>query len=229
MPLPQTEQDAIIERYSRRFEEYGYDPKTLGWDKGKQQIRFTILTSQYDFRGKEVRDIGCGFGDLNQVLEHRAGSEYKYQGVDLVPILTDKARELYPAEHIRFSCADILAENFTGDYDYAVASGLFNSRFRDVSNYDFIEAVMDKALSICRDGLAFDFLSDKVGYQNSHSFYSSPERILSMAYKHSRNVVLRNDYMPFEFAVFINKDSSFEREDTIFNHYKRRYLGQSAE
>ena len=31
MPLPQTEHDAVIERYSRRFEEYGYDPKTLGW------------------------------------------------------------------------------------------------------------------------------------------------------------------------------------------------------
>ncbi len=229
MPLPQTEQDAIIERYSRRFEEYGYDPKTLGWDKGKQQIRFTILTSQYDFRGKKVLDIGCGFGDLNQVLEQRVGWEYEYRGVDLVPVLMEKAKELYPAENISFSCADILAENFTGDYDYAVASGLFNTKFKDFSNYDFIEAVMHKGLSICRDGLAFDFLSDKVGYQNSHSFHSSPERILSMAYKHSRNVVLRNDYMPFEFAVFINKDSSFKTEDTIFNHYKRRCLGQSAE
>ena len=86
---------------------------------------------------------------------------------------------------------------------------------------------MDKALSICRDGLAFDFLSDKVGYQNSQTFHSGPERILGMAYKHSRNVVLRNDYMPFEFAVFINKDSSFKTEDTIFNHYKRRSLSQS--
>src|SRR5467141_3028996 len=135
MPLPQTEQDAIIERYGRRFREYGYDPKTLGWDKGKQQIRFTILTSQYDFRGKEVLDIGCGFGDLNQVLEQRTESEYEYQGVDLVPVLVEKAKELYPGENIRFSCADILAENFTGNYDYAVASGLFNTRFKDISNY----------------------------------------------------------------------------------------------
>jgi hypothetical protein len=149
--------------------------------------------------------------------------------VDLVPVLMEKAKELYPAENMRFSCGDILAENFTGDYDYAVASGLFNSRFKDVSNYDFIEAVMNKALSICRDGVAFDFLSDKVVYRSSQTFHSSPARILSMAYKHSRNVVLRNDYMPFEFAVFINKDSSFKTEDTIFNQYKRRCVGQSAE
>ena len=229
MPLPQTEQDAAIERYTRRFKEYGYDPKTLGWDKGKQQIRFTILTSQYDFRGKKVLDIGCGFGDLNLVLEHRAGWEYKYQGVDLVPVLLEQAKELYEAENIGFSCTDILAEDFMGDYDYAVASGLFNFKFKDASNYDFIEAVMHKALSICRDGLAFDFLSDKVAYQRSETFHSSPERVLGMAYKHSRNVVLRNDYMPFEFAVFINKDSSFKTDDTIFNHYRRRCLGQSAE
>ena len=229
MPLPQTEQDAIIERYSRRFEQYGYDPKTLGWDKGKQQIRFTLLTSQYDFRGKKVLDIGCGFGDLNQMLEQLAGSEYEYQGVDLVPVLTEKAKELYPAENVRFACTDILAEDFMGDYDYAVASGLFNLKFRDAANYDFIEAVMHKALSISRDGVAFDFLSDKVVYQNSRTFHSSPERILGMAYKHSRNIILRNDYMPFEFAVFINKDSSFNPEDTIFNHYKRRCLGQAAE
>jgi hypothetical protein len=28
--------------------------------------------------------------------------------------------------------------------------------------------------------------------------------------------------MPFEFSVFIHKDGSFSREDTIFNEYKRR-------
>lgn len=220
--LPKTEQDALIERYTRRFTEFGYDPKTLGWDKGKQQIRFTVLTSQYDFRGKKVLDIGCGFGDLNQVLENRAGGDYEYQGVDLVPVLTEKAKELYPAANIRFSCVDILAENFSGDYDYAVAAGLFNFKFRDGANYDFIEAVMHKALSICRDGLAFDFLSDKVDYRNPETFHSSPERILAMAYKHSPNIALRNDYMPFEFAVFINKDASFDPQDTLFNHYKRR-------
>ena len=104
MPLPQTEQDAIIERYSRRFEEHGYDPKTLEWDKGKQQIRFTILTSQYEFRGKEVLDIGCGFGDLNQVLEHRAGSEYKYQGVDLVPVHGESEGTLSGGKHKVFLC-----------------------------------------------------------------------------------------------------------------------------
>jgi len=227
MSLPHSEQEAIIERYSRRWEQYGYDPRTLGWDKGKQDIRFSVLTSQYDFRGQQVLDIGCGFGDLNRVISHRVGEEYKYQGVDMVPALIQKGREIYPGDNIRFSCADFLAEDFAGDYDYAIASGLFNFKLVDVANYDFIETVMKKAMSICRDGLAFDFLSDKVDYRHPHTFHSSPEQILQMAYKYSRNVVLRNDYMPFEFAIFINKDSSFDPADTIFEHYKRR-AGQSV-
>ena len=86
---------------------------------------------------------------------------------------------------------------------------------------------MNKALSLCRDGLAFDFLSDKVDWRQANNFYCSPEQILRMAYKCSRNVVLRNDYMPFEFAVFINKDSSFLKDDTIFNRYKMRCLDRS--
>lgn len=227
MHLPQTEQDVIIERYSRRLAEYGYDPITLGWDKGKQQIRFRILTSQYDFRDKRVLDIGCGFGDLNQGLQRRVGREYSYHGVDLVPALVARAKDLYPAENISFSCADVLSDDFTGNFDYAVASGLFNFAFKDIANYDFVEAVMNKALSLCCDGLAFDFLSDKVDWRAADNFYSSPEQILGMAYKHSRNVALRNDYMPFEFAIFINKDSSFLAEDTIFKRYKMRCLDGS--
>jgi 2-polyprenyl-3-methyl-5-hydroxy-6-metoxy-1,4-benzoquinol methylase len=76
MPLPPQEQEAVVQRYSRRFAEHGYSPKTLGWDKGKQDIRFAVLTSQYDFAGKRVLDIGCGFGDLNRTLRARYGANY---------------------------------------------------------------------------------------------------------------------------------------------------------
>ena len=105
-------------------------------------------------------------------------------------------------------------------FDFAISSGIFNHKLDGNSNYEFLEDVIKNTLAICKDGLAFDFLSDKVDYPLEHTFHNSPEKVLSIAYKYSRNIILRNDYMPFEFSLFIFKDDSFQKEDTLFNRYK---------
>lgn len=53
------DKDKLISDYRKRFAEYGYSPKTLGWVKGKQDIRFSILTSQWELEGKRILDVGC--------------------------------------------------------------------------------------------------------------------------------------------------------------------------
>jgi len=208
------------QRYSQRFKQYGYSPKALGWDKGKQPIRFNILTSQYDFAGKSVLDIGCGFGDLNTVLTARYGTNYTYHGIDLVADLVNEGRNRFAAPHITFEVGNFLTYPPEVKYDYIIASGLFNLKLKDIDGYDFITMCMNKAFDLVNDGIAFDFLSDKVDYQLTDTFHSAPERILQIAYTHTRNVVLRNDYMPFEFATFLFKDDSFAPEDTLFHRYK---------
>lgn len=66
--LPEKDIADTVARYSKRFGEFGYSPKSLGWNKGKQDIRFEILTSLYNFHDKTILDAGCGFGNLNQTL-----------------------------------------------------------------------------------------------------------------------------------------------------------------
>jgi len=211
--------DSVIQRYTKRYNEYGYSPKSLGWDKGKQDIRFDILCSQYDFDDKHVLDIGCGFGDLNKTLSQKS-KNYKYTGVDLLEAFITEAKKHYHNENINFEHGNVLEIESTKTYDYAISSGVFNHKIEGNKNYEFIEEVIKKTLSICKDGLAFDFLSDKVDYPLENTFHSSPEKILSIAYKYSRNIVLRNDYMPFEFSLFIFKDDNFQKLDTVFNKYK---------
>jgi SAM-dependent methyltransferase len=219
MPFTKKDIDNVIERYTKRYNEFGYSPKSLGWDKGKQDIRFDILSSLYNFENKHILDIGCGFGDFIKTISKKT-KDYKYTGIDIVESLIFEANKQFKGENINFINKNILDFETNTVYDYAISSGIFNHKISENNNYEFIELVIKKTLSICKDGLAFDFLSDKVDFQLEHTFHSSPEKILSIAYKYSRNVVLRNDYMPFEFSIFIFNDDSFQKKDTVFNLFK---------
>ena len=100
--------------------------------------------------------------------------------------------------------------------DIAVASGILNHRLTESDNYTVAESVIRDALKCCRTAVAMDFLSDRVDYQLPHTFHFDPCRILEIAYRFSRRVVLRNDYLPFEFAVVIFRDDAVDRTNGRF-------------
>jgi SAM-dependent methyltransferase len=209
----------MIQRYQKRYEQYGYSPNTLGWLKGKQEVRFDVLTSLYDFNDKSVLDIGCGFGDLNNILTKKV-KKYYYLGVDVCEELISVGKEKYSSLDVNFIKGDFLQLELNNKFHWAIESGIFNHKLVGLNNYDFIWSVMKKTYDIVEDGFSFDFCSDKVDYEDNHLFYASPEKILSFAYKLSRNVVLRSDYMPFEFSIFVFKNECFSKEDTLFVKYK---------
>lgn len=212
----------VIERYTKRFEEYGYSQKAVGWgEKGRQEIRFEILASQWDFEGKEVLDIGAGFGDLYRYLKPLRIQSYT--GIELVSVLVKKGNELY-GQNQDFK---LIAGNFLeikdsiSNHDIALISGLFNFKLVEGNNYDFIGEVLAEALKICRVGVAANFVTDRVDYHEELIFNAKPEKILEMGLNLTKNVILRNDYFPFEFSIFLNKDDSFDKSDTIFKSYKK--------
>lgn len=218
--MPGKDKIEVIKRYSKRFKEFGCSPKTLGWDKGKQDLRYSILFGEFDLENKSILDIGCGFGDANKYLKNKV-KNYKYVGVDIVEDLITSANKQYQGKkNIKFIVADFLEKTFEDEFDIVVASGVFNFKLSDGDNYDFINDFLKKAFAMAKDGLAFDFLSDQVDFQYEHTFHSNPLKILDMAYFHTRNVALKNDYMPFEFSIFMFKNQSFEVADTIFTRFK---------
>ncbi|MFQ1824215.1 class I SAM-dependent methyltransferase [Aeromonas veronii] len=219
--MKKKEQDKVIERYRTRFAEHGYSPKTLGWDKGKQDVRYETLFKGFELKGKRVLDIGCGFGDANIYLKS-LGVDYYYMGIDLVDVLVAKGKEMYAQDvHINFVLGDFLTYQFDEEFDIIVASGVFNFKMEgDDTNQQFIRDVIGKAFSICREGISFDFLSNKVDYELAHTFHSDPCDILNLFYSYTKCVVLNNDVMPFEFTVKGYKDQSFSAIDTLFLRYK---------
>ena len=218
--LNENDLNRMVELYENRFCKYGYDPKSLGWVKGKQALRFSILSSMEDLNGKSILDIGCGFGDLFDFLSKRF-SGIQYCGIDCTSSFIAEARKRYDAENAVFVVDEFLSAQVK-KYDYVIGSGIFNYKLINQRNYDYIFNVMTKALKLSKYGVAFDFLSDKVDFKKYEiNFHSDPAKIIDFCYKLSRNVVLRNDYAPFEFSIFIAKDDSFDLEHTIFNRYRK--------
>ncbi len=212
----------IVESYQRLFAVHGYAPSALGWDKGKQFLRFHQLTSNWNLAGASILDVGCGFGDFVGYLRALNIEAGAYVGIDLVGEFIAEGQRRFGSERVTFVKTSL--EDFApaSSFDYVIASGTFNLKLEGIDGYEQIRESLGRMFRLSRLALSADFISDKVDYAYEHNFVSAPETILSMAYGLSRNVVLRNDYFPFEFCVTIYKDDSFSRDTTTFSATEKR-------
>lgn len=206
----------IVESYQRLYAAHGYAPKSLGWDKGKQFLRFHQLTSEWNLAGASLLDVGCGFGDFVRYLAAMKVDGCAYTGIDLVGEFISEAERRFGSAHAAFVRTALEDYAPQRPFDYAIASGTFNLRAEGLDGYDHIRRSLARMFELSRIAVSADFLSDRVEYAYEHNFVSSPERILSIAYGLSRNVVLRNTYFPFEFCVTIYRDDAFDRSTTTF-------------
>jgi len=221
MNFSDKDKESVIERYTQKYSQFGYSQKSVGWgEKGRQELRFSILSSLWDFKGASVLDIGAGFGDFYKFIGKDTVSFY--HGFDIVPVLVEKGNELYGSnQNFKLTSGNFMDIPLERKYDIVIISGMFNFKLVNGDNYSFINDIIIKAFAHCNIGFAANFITDRVDHHDNVIFNSSPEKIVEIALKHTKNFVLRNDYMPFEFSVFLNKDDSFSVSDTIFNSYKK--------
>ncbi len=213
----------IEDYYREKFEQFGYNEKSLGWSKNKQEIRFHNLCRFFDTTNKSLLDIGCGFGDLLKYLKANNIHPKEYTGIDLMPQFIKVAKQEHQEDQYNFINTDF--NEFYSErkeFDLIIASGIFGFKIKESEdeNYQYVEEIIKKSFDISKEGISFDFVSDKVDYKASETdFYADPAKILNIAYKFSRNVILNNSSMPFEFNIIIFKDDSFSKERTVFSKY----------
>jgi len=212
------EKKHLLQRYSRRLQRYGPTPEALGWSKPKQNLRYRILLEYWSnakiSAAPHVLDFGCGFGDLfGYARAHNL--QINYTGLDINPDLIAVARERYP--EARFLPSGVELEKLNEKFDVVVASGIHNYRVSD--NMSYINETMKLFNRIARVGFSINFLSSKVNFRREENYYASPEEILVAAFQYSSRVVVRHDYMPFEFTVYVDKRSKFDPELTVFDSF----------
>ena len=197
-----------IERYEGRLRQFGAAPEALGWGKqGRQEVRFGVLAQPIlENPSISVLDVGCGFADLYDYLADR-GWKGDYCGLDIVPGLLRIARERHPNLDLRE--VDITADGVRlNQADCVVGSGLFNARLKAGDNLEHIECAIRRMHSLARLAVSVDFMSTYVEFQHPDGWHTDPAWAFAIGKRLSGRLLLRHDYMPFEFALIIYLDDS---------------------
>jgi SAM-dependent methyltransferase len=193
------EKEKLLSLYESRYEEYGYDVRSIGWGNiESQQLRFSVLAEIADLTGKSICDLGCGFGDLYPYLKNRYG-DVRYLGVDLSGKLIEEARRRYP--NLYFEVRDILTDPLEDKFDYVLASGALS--FKIKNHEDHVRKMLKAMYDMSTGGVAVNFLSSYVDYRLPKNFHFSPEKAFRMGRELTTYVTIRHDYPLYEFTLYL--------------------------
>jgi len=197
--------DNTIERYRERLERLGVCKETLGWNKGKQDIRYGSLIGHLPNAISSLVDVGCGFADGVEYIKEKHPN-INYLGIDIVPEFIEYAKLRYP--EYQFQCDDFDKITFDFHVDAIIASGIFN--YNSGSNYDDLSRFLRFAVRNNVRHVSFDLLSDNVDFRNSHNFYYDVGKVYNLLKKFSRRVRICHAVQPFEFSVGIDLNDGFD-------------------
>lgn len=209
----------VIGRYKNLYDQFGMDPRSVDWPKGRQQLRFQVFAEIDDLSNRSLLDVGCGFADFYTFMKER-GWTGEYTGYDIASFFIEDAKKKHPG--LNLEVHDILDSDSKEQHDYVFASGIFNAKLVHEDSARFTERMLRKMFELSRCGIAANFLSTHVDSQKPESFHSDPRWIMDIAASLSRRFVVRHDYFPFEFTVYIYKSQTFDRTMPVFNDFLSR-------
>jgi len=203
----------IYNYYQKLFDEYGVSPQSVGWGskKGKQSIRFDVLCKIGDLSNSTILDLGCGFGDLFGYLDYQK-IKVNYHGIDINENLVSMGKKIYPKASLEYR--DFEKKKFTKKFDWVIASGITSHG----STYSHLTNIIKEMFRICKKGCSINFVSDNVDYKSKNLFYSSPEKIVSITKLITNRFVLKHDYMPYEFTLYLYKNNK-KTQNHIFTEF----------
>ena len=185
--------------YKEHLQKYGEDIRGLGWfEKEEYQRRFQIAIKGLDLSGRQILDIGCGFGGLYDAIERFPG--IRYFGIDILPEMIQIARKRHPDG--TYISGDFLSMELPV-FDYVFCIGSLNISDSGFDAY-FLEATA-KMKSIARKMVVMNFLCD------GSSLIKGPYHIQDVEIlrkKFPEATIIYDDGLPGEAFLFIYQDGS---------------------
>ena len=210
---------AQIDYYQGLLASHGENYLALDWNSPEsQKLRFQVLKEILIYGKKafniSLLDLGCGFGDLYGFLKSEGAlsrNHIKYTGYDIFLNFVEIARKKYP--DARFELKDILEEEHLPYFDYIFCSGVFNIRTADVEGHlEFVKNMLQRMYDLASCGVSINFLSEgglpisnPDDLNSGRYYYFKPDMILNFCRSIDGRYILRHDYHPGDFTVYLLK------------------------
>ncbi len=144
----------LIDFYEFHRKQFGDSPMALRWTPEGQRKRYeAFLSILGDIQDKSVLDLGCGRGDFYGFLKSK-GIRVTYTGIDLNENFIEEARRAHP--EASFMVRDIEEEALEGEFDIALAIGVFNLKVAGIR--DSMVRTLKELFSHCGEALYFDLI-----------------------------------------------------------------------
>jgi SAM-dependent methyltransferase len=187
--------------YERLIRQYGHDPRACDYGRPEsQQIKFRVLSEVMPLSRCSLLDVGCGFADFATYLDQKF-SEVDYSGIDLCESMVEEARRNHPDLDLR--TANVLDASFDRLFDVVAANGTFYLLGEPA--WPTMRTMIERMFGLATTALAFNSLSDWANDQEANEFYADPVQVLRFCRELTPWVVLRHDYHPRDFTVYMYK------------------------
>lgn len=196
--------DRISSFYTGLVSKYGHDPRACDYGRASSQRRkFEILAEATDYAGLRVLDVGCGFADFADFLSARFDG-VTYEGVDITPAMVKTAQQLHPELKIRQ--IDIMAEDPGAPYDVVTANGIFY--LLGPGGEADMQRLIRRMVELSSKVIAFNSLSSRSSQiHQANEFLANPASTVEFCRSLVPRVVLRHDYLPHDFSIYLYKES----------------------
>ncbi|MEX2400021.1 MAG: class I SAM-dependent methyltransferase [Rhodothermales bacterium] len=197
---------AVVDRRLEGLERYGRSAAALGDGKGgRQDVRFAVYAEYIlDHDDASVLDLGCGFADLFEYLRRR-GWRGRYRGVEIVPEYVEQIRRIHPELEVLQGDVETMLEDLP-THDFVVAASIMNLRLKAGENEAYIRRMMRRMFDRADVAAGMDFMTTYVDWQHPDAWHTDPAWAVTEASRLTRRVVLRADFMPYEFVLILFKD-----------------------
>lgn len=192
----------IADYYNGLVQEYGHDPRACDYGRVESQnIKFRVLSEMMALANCSLLDVGCGFADFATFLGERVPG-LRYSGIDLCPAMVNEAQSNHPGLDLRV--ANIFDAAFDRTFDVVTANGIFY--LLGDQAWSMMQQIVERMYALATTAVAFNSLSAWATDQEAGEFYADPLQVVDFCRRLTPWVVLRHDYHPRDFTVYLYKN-----------------------